>query len=109
MQLLTGRNAGAGALLERAAAEGVVTGGGDDPPLNMQFVNKSFDVVVGDRVVTSGHDGLFPPGFVIGTVSRVDRSSGMHQLIAVRPAVNFSHLSVVLILLDAPPGTGGGL
>jgi len=108
VQLLTGRNAGAGALLERAAAEGVVTGGGEDPPLNMQFVNKSYDVVAGDRIVTSGHDGLFPPGFVIGTVARVDRSSGMHLQIAVRPAVNFSHLSVVLVLLDAPPGAGGG-
>jgi len=108
VQLLTGRNAGAGAFLERAAAEGVVTGGGDDPPLQMQFVNKSYDVVVGDRVLTSGHDGLFPQGFVIGTVARVDRSSGMHLQIAVRPAVNFSHLSVVLILLDPPPGSGGG-
>jgi rod shape-determining protein MreC len=107
VQLLTGRNAGAGALLERAAAEGVVTGGSDDPPLHMQFVNKSYDVTVGDRVLTSGHDSVFPVGFLIGTVSRVDRSSGMHLQIAVRPAVNFSHLTLVLILLDAPKVGGG--
>ncbi len=102
VQLLTGRNAGAGALLERAAAEGVVVGGADDPPLRLQFVNKSYDVVAGDRVVTSGHDGVFPAGFVIGSVTRVDRGAGMHLQIDVRPAVNFAHLDVVLILLDPP-------
>lgn len=120
VQLLTGRNAGAGALLERVAAEGVVVGGMDDPPLRMQFVNKSYDVVVGDRVVTSGHDGVFPQGFVIGAVAQVDRGAGMHLQIDVRPAVNFAHLDVVLILLDAPapvepvapatpPATGAGV
>ena len=107
VQLLTGRNAAAGALLERAAAEGVVTGGGDDPPLHMQFVNKSYDVAVGDRVLTSGHDGVFPAGFLVGAVASVDRGSGIHLQIAVRPAVNFAHLTVVLILLDAPAPGGG--
>ncbi|MEI6244426.1 MAG: rod shape-determining protein MreC [Acidobacteriota bacterium] len=107
VQLLVGRNAGAGALLERVAAEGVVTGGGDDPPLRMQFVNKSYDVAAGDRVVTSGHDGLFPAGFVIGTVSRVARGGGLYLQVDVRPAVNFSHLDVVLVLLDAPASGGG--
>lgn len=107
VQLLVGRNAGAGALLERVAAEGVVTGGGDDPPLRMQFVNKSYDVSAGDRVVTSGHDGLFPAGFVIGTVSRVARGGGLYLQVDVRPAVNFSHLDVVLVLLDAPASGGG--
>ena len=107
VQLLVGRNAGAGALLERVASEGVVTGGGDDPPLRMQFVNKSYDVAAGDRVVTSGHDGLFPAGFVIGTVSRVARGGGLYLQVDVRPAVNFSHLDVVLVLLDAPASGGG--
>lgn len=109
VQLLVGRNAGAGAWLERVAAEGVVIGGSDDPPLRMQFVNKSYDVVPGDRVLTSGHDGLFPGGFVIGIVAQVDRVGGKDLQIAVRPAVNFSHLDVVLVLLDAPPGAGGAL
>ncbi len=107
VQLLTGRNAGAGALLERVAAEGVIVGGSDEPPLRLQFVNKSFDVLAGDRVVTSGHDGVFPAGLMIGNVTRVDRGAGMHLQIDVRPAVNFSHLDVVLVLLDAPSGAGG--
>lgn len=105
VQLLIGRNAGAGALIQRISAGGVVNGRSDDPPLDMQYVNNSFEVAVGDAVVTSGQDGIFPAGFPIGTVERIERGGGlsMYKLIAVRPAVNFSHLDVVLVLLDPAP------
>jgi rod shape-determining protein MreC len=111
VQLLTGRNAGAGALLERAGAEGAVTGGGDSPLLRMLYVPNSYDVQTGDRVVTSGHDRVFPPGFAIGTVEQAQRGNTTYKLIAIRPSANFSHLDVVLVLLDPPPGAsaGGGL
>jgi rod shape-determining protein MreC len=110
VQLLIGRGAAAGALLERANAIGVAAGGGGDPPLRMQYVPNSYDVKVGDRVLTSGQDGVFPPGFEIGEVEKVERGSGMHKLIAIRPGVNFARLDMVLVLLEAPPGalSGGG-
>ncbi len=111
VQLLPGRGAGAGALLERVSAEGIVVGGGDAQLLQMQYVNKSYDVKVSDRVITSGHDRVFPAGFAVGTVERVDRATSTYQLIVVRPAVNFSHLDIVLVLLDSAQvaGAGGGL
>ena len=67
------------------------------------------DVKVGDRVLTSGHDGLFPRGFAIGTVEQADRRAGVWT-IKVRPAVEFSHLDVVLVLLEKVtlPAPGGG-
>lgn len=108
VQLLIGRGAAAGALLERANAIGVAAGGGGDPPLRMQYVPNSYDVKVGDRVLTSGQDGVFPPGFEIGEVEKVERGSGMHKLIAIRPGVNFARLDMVLVLLEAPPGAGSG-
>lgn len=107
VQLLTGRNAGAGALLEHAAFEGVAVGGGDIPGLRMQYVPNSYDVKEGERVLTSGHDRVFPGGLLIGTVERVERGAGMHKLIAIRPAVNFGHLDIVLVLLDAPAADAG--
>lgn len=105
VQLLIGRGAGAGAVLEHSGAGGAVQGAGEDPPLRMQFVLNSYDVKPGERVVTSGQDGIFPAGFVIGTVEQAQRGSTMYKLIAIRPAVNFSHLGVVLVLLD-PPAAG---
>ena len=111
VQLLTGRNAGAGALLERVNAEGAVTGGGDLAPLRMLYIPNSYEVKAGDRVVTSGHDRVFPPGFVIGWVDQAERGNTTYRLIAVRPAANFGHLDYLLVLIDPPAGAqipGGG-
>jgi rod shape-determining protein MreC len=109
VQLLIGRNASAGALLERTGKACVVEGGAGDPPLRLDFVETLVDVRPGDRVVTWGHDGIFPPGFLIGTVERAQRGSGVYKEIAVRPAVDFSNLDVVLIVLAAPVKPEGGL
>ena len=106
VQLLIGHNAGAGALIERINAGGFAAGlgSGEDPPINLTYINKSFEPAAGDEVVTSGQDGIFPAGFPIGKVERFDRGGGTtFKTIAVRPAVNFSHLSMVLVLLDPPP------
>lgn len=109
VQLLTGRLAAAGAVLDKAQSEGVVTGGGDDDvPLRMNYVLNSYDVTPGERVVTSGHDGIFPAGFLIGTVDRAERGTMMYKLIAIRPSVNFARLDVVLVLLDRPAAAVGG-
>ena len=50
-------------------------------------------------VVASGVDGIYPKGFVIGTVEKSERGPSLHRLIAVRPAVDFSSLEEVLIVL----------
>lgn len=108
VQLLIGRGAGAGAVIEQVNAGGAVQGGGDDPPLRMQYVLNSYDVKPGERVMTSGQDGIFPAGFLIGTVQQAERGSTMYKLIAIRPAVNFSHLGIVLVLLDPPAAAANG-
>lgn len=108
VQLLTGRLAAAGAVLETAQSEGVVTGVGEGAALRMNYVLNSYDVTPGERVLTSGLDGIFPAGFVIGTVDRAERGTMMYKLIAIRPSVNFARLDVVLVLLDpAAPAAGG--
>jgi rod shape-determining protein MreC len=109
VQLLIGRNAAAGAVIERIAAGGVAVGLGanDDPPLHLQLINKSYEINIGDQVLTSGQDGIFPAGFLIGVVERAERGGGTtYKLIAIRPAVNFSHLAIVLVVLDPPTPAG---
>jgi rod shape-determining protein MreC len=108
VQLLIGRAAGAGAVIERTQAGGNVIGGAGDPPLNMIHVQNIKDVQVGDRVVTSGIDGIFPSGYLIGKVEKIERGSGEYKLIAIRPAVDFSYIDVVLVMLDRPAFAGGG-
>ena len=54
---------------------------------------------VGDVVVTSGVDGIYPKGFVIGRVEKSERGHGLYRQITVRPAVDFSSLEDVLVVL----------
>ena len=102
VQLLIGRTAAAGAYLERSGAGGVVSGGYADPPLQMLYLPSSADVQVGDRVLTSGQDSLFPRGFLIGTVARAERGSGLYRTTMIKPAVDFSHVDVVLVSITRP-------
>ena len=101
VQLLIDRNAAAGALIERTRVQGVVMGIGDGM-LRMQYVPGTADVKTGDLVVTSGIDGIYPKGFVIGTIDRADRGSGAYHEITVRPAADFSRLEEVLIVKTPP-------
>jgi rod shape-determining protein MreC len=98
VQLLIDRSAAAGALIERSRTQGVVVGLGSGT-LQMEYVPSTADVTAGDLVITSGIDGIYPKGFVIGTVDRVDRGSGAFPAITVRPAVDFSRLEEVLVVL----------
>jgi rod shape-determining protein MreC len=102
VQLLVDRNAAAGAVVERSRAQGVVVGAGADG-LRMDYVPGTADVKPGDLVVTSGIDGIYPKGFVIGTVETVERGLGTYHQIRIRPAVDFSRIEEVLIVLTPPP------
>lgn len=101
VQLLIDRNAAAGAIVERSRAQGVAVGLGE-PHLRLDYVIDTADVQVGDTVVTSGIDGIFPKGFLIGRVEAVERSGSGFRTIRVQPAVNFSELEEVLVVLTPP-------
>jgi rod shape-determining protein MreC len=108
VQLLIGRNAGAGGLIERSRAGGVVMGQDDDPPLLLEYVSNLADVEPGDVVVTSGIEGIYPAGFVIGAVEAVERGTGLYKTIRVRPAVDFSGLQHVLVVTTRPEAPVNG-
>ena len=101
VQLLIDRNAAAGALIERTRVQGVVVGIGDGM-MRMQYVPGTADVKTGDLVVTSGIDGIYPKGFVIGTIDHADRGVGAYHEIVIRPAVDFSRLEEVLVVRTPP-------
>lgn len=101
VQLLIDRNGAAGALIERSRAQGVVVGG--EAMLRLDYVSEVSDVVPGDTVVTSGIDGIYPKGFTIGRVETVEKASTVYKRITVRPAVDFSALEDVLVVLTPTP------
>ncbi|QQR74774.1 MAG: rod shape-determining protein MreC [Holophagales bacterium] len=103
VQLITDRAASLGAVLERGERQGVLRGGAEGR-LELDFVPRQIEVEVGDRVLTAGIDGVFPPGLPIGTVIEVTPGSELFHRIVVAPAVDFRRLDQVLLLdYQAPP------
>jgi rod shape-determining protein MreC len=106
VQLLVDRNAAVGAVVERSRSQGVALGLGTSL-LKLDFVSDTSDVKTGDSIVTSGIDGIYPRGFLIGKVVKVDRAGGAYRGIDVQPAVDFSRLEDVLVVLSpVVPDTG---
>jgi rod shape-determining protein MreC len=60
-------------------------------------------IEVGDEVVTSGLGASFPPGLVVGHVSKVEHDDGLFQRAEVVPSVDVSRVRVVEVLLAPPP------
>ena len=103
VRLLSDPNSGASGVIARSRAEGMVVGRGGDP-MEMIYVPKYADVVVGDRVVTSGLDGVFPRGFGLARVTVVGEPVGASKSIRLEPLVDERSVEDVLILLE-PSGT----
>jgi rod shape-determining protein MreC len=99
VQLLIDHNAAAGALTERTRAGGIVVGVDRVSELAMELVSNLADVKQGDTIVASGVDGIYPKGFTIGRVETSERGTGLYRGITVRPAVDFSSLEEVLVVL----------
>ncbi|HEX7793449.1 MAG TPA: rod shape-determining protein MreC [Vicinamibacterales bacterium] len=103
VQLLIDRNAAAAALVARSRAQGLVAGTGE-MRFRMEYVPTVSDIVVGDTVVTSGLDGIYPKGLVIGRIDSIDKTGSAWQ-IGIVPAVDFSSLEQVLVVLSSPTST----
>jgi rod shape-determining protein MreC len=107
VQLLIDRNAAVAGLVERTRAQGLVVGTGGDR-LKMEYVPGTADIRVGDQVVTSGIDGIYPKGFLIGQIESVQRGAGDYTNVVVRPAVELSALEAVLVVSSARNTRGEG-
>ena len=95
--LLTDKDGGAGAMLVQSRSQGPVKGNGD-PTLSMSYVANEEEVHVGDKIVTSGMDKIFPRDVPIGTVVDVKPGNTFKQ-IRVKPTVKLERLEEVIVLL----------
>jgi rod shape-determining protein MreC len=101
--LILDGNSAVDGYIQRSRARGVLVGLGLELCL-LKYVQRNEDVQVGDQVISSGMGGVFPKGLHVGTVQEVVRgSSGLFQRVEVKPAVNFSRLEEVLVVIQPPP------
>ncbi len=80
------------------------------------YLHRAEPIEVGDVLVTSGHDKLFPPGLRVGAVRTIEeRQTGLEYELQVTPAVNFADLEHVMIVIGVvegpvgPMGPGGAV
>jgi rod shape-determining protein MreC len=99
--LLTDKDGGAGAMLVDSRTQGPV-GGTGEPTMLMKYVATDENVAIGEKIVTSGMDKIFPRAIPIGTVVEVKAGNPFKQ-IRVRPAANLDRLETVIVLLTQEP------
>jgi rod shape-determining protein MreC len=99
--LLTDKDSGVGAMLLESRIQSPV-GGVGEPLLSMKYVANDDTVNIGDRVVTSGMDRIFPRDLPVGTVTQIKPGNPFKQ-IRLRPAANLERLEEVIVLLSLQP------
>ncbi len=88
------------ALVQRTRSRGIVEGETEEY-CRFKYVVRKADVSIGDTVISSGLDGLFPKGLRVGSVEKISKSnSGIFQEVKVRPFVDFARLEEVLVMLE---------
>ena len=96
--LLTDPNSGIDILVQRTRSRGIVSGSLDSG-IVLKYVKRSEDIQEGDRLITSGIDGVFPKGMMVGTVIKVRKQHiGLFQFIEVLPAVQTERIENVLVV-----------
>lgn len=96
--LITDLNSRIPVLLERTRDRAIMAGDNSTEP-RLTYLPESVPLEDGDRVVTSGHGGVFPPGIPVGTVTDVRRTEdGQVIAAAVKPFVNWNRLELVRVI-----------
>jgi rod shape-determining protein MreC len=100
--LLADPNSRLGVRVQRTRARASAAGMGDERLLRLDYLARTEELEEGDPVVTSGTDGVYPAGLMVGHATQVQRQgAGMFLGAALLPSVDFSRLEEVLVL--SPP------
>jgi rod shape-determining protein MreC len=94
--LISDQTSGVGTILEQSRLQGVLKGK-PSGEIVLDKIMAEEEVKLGDRVLTSGGDQIFPKGLTIGTVANV-KKSGEFLLVTVQPAASLNHLEEVLVI-----------
>lgn len=107
VMLITDEKAAAGAIvgqLGQSNALGSVRGLGVNGLVEMRYVSGLEEVNVGDYVLTTGQDAIYPPGLNVGEVVEVKKGSAtIPHVIRIKPSARLNALQEVVVLQYKPP------
>lgn len=98
VMLITNKESIVAALIETGRSEGLVKKQ-EKGKLFMDFIPRSESLEIGERILTSGMDHVYPKGIFIGKIEDIDLSQNqLFQKITITSAINFSKLEKVFIV-----------
>lgn len=82
---------------------GVVKGDGNHPNKPMMVnIAREGDVLVGDKLITSGYGGIYPKGLLVGNVLSIENDTeGFVKNATIQPTVDFHRLEEVFIITSS--------
>jgi rod shape-determining protein MreC len=96
--VLTDRYAVIDGIIQNSRARGIVEGSGPDTCI-LKYLQRSDEVQVGDVIVTSGLDNIFPKGLPVARVKNVSRrKSEISPYVELTPVIDVSRLDEVFIV-----------
>jgi rod shape-determining protein MreC len=95
--LIDDQTSGVGAILDKTRLQGILRGTPSGEVV-LEKVMSDETVPAGELVLTSGGDGIFPKGLLVGKVTKVSPGSELFLNIRVRPAADLSRLEEVLVV-----------
>jgi rod shape-determining protein MreC len=104
--LVTDPNIRVAVKVQRSRVRATASGKGENRALQLDNALRTEDLQEGDQVVTSGTDGVFPPGLAVGRITSLHRRNyGMMLSAEIVPAVDMTKLEEVLVVRTsaAPP------
>lgn len=100
--LIIDRNSAVDGLVQRTRARGIVKGDAYGNCI-FQYALRKEDIKPQDIIVSSGMDGVYPKGLLLGVVSDVtNKNSGIFQEVRLVPFVDFEKLEEVLVVMNTP-------
>lgn len=105
--LITDPNNALPVTIERTGLRTIAYGARDGDQLSLPTIPMAADVRVGDRLLTSGLGGRFPPGFPVGTITQVaPAATGMFLDARAQPSADIDRSEDVLLLHDQAEPAG---
>lgn len=102
--LVTDNTSGVDAIIQESRSRGVVKGRGKHQ-CSLEYVVRDQPVKVGDKVITSGMDQVYPKGLLIGIVSgQSTEARGLFHRLELSPSVRFPLLEDVFVIFGAEGG-----
>lgn len=98
VMLIIDNDSQVGGMILRTRDIGVLYGRDKDICL-LNYLSRNADIKKGDLVITSGFDGFFPKGVILGEVEKVySEDFGLYKYAEIVPAVDFNKLEEVLVI-----------